>query len=182
MRWLLRHHICGWEHFNMQFNLLVASLYNVVCNFIQTFHLFMSLCLTINAFIFVFHLNMSSFQTSYGLSEQSSLAQLLLSHFSSPSEVPLCLSPWDISLAPWHSSPQFSQSTFSTQYLHLSRGVSAFCWLTLPYCSPPSNATGHNFRENYTCKWAGLGLYWFYLAGPHRKKKNILLALYHIIL
>lgn len=30
MRWLLRHHIGGWEHFNMQLNLLLASLYNVV--------------------------------------------------------------------------------------------------------------------------------------------------------
>lgn len=30
MRWLLRHRVGGWEHFNMQLNLLMASLYNVV--------------------------------------------------------------------------------------------------------------------------------------------------------
>lgn len=30
MRWLLRHRVGGWQCFNMQLNLLMASLYNVV--------------------------------------------------------------------------------------------------------------------------------------------------------
>lgn len=42
MRWLLRNQIGGWEHFNIQTNLLMASLYILFLwqyNFIKTFRL-----------------------------------------------------------------------------------------------------------------------------------------------
>lgn len=168
--------ICSWQVYTM----LLLWQYQ----FIQTFHLFMStitLCLTINAFIFVFHLNMSSFQTSYGLRVNrvhchcSVITQSFFLSFRS-SFVPKPLRNLLGSLA--QPSSIFSVYCFHPAPASPQRG--AFCWLTLPYCSPPSHATGHNFRENCTSKWVGLVLYWFYLARLH--KRNILLAVYHIIL
>lgn len=185
MRWLLRHRVGGWECFNMQLNLLMASLYNVVIVTISVYTDISPLNIHHNP-VFNNKWLYLCFPSEHLLSkphrarewtEFTAVAQLLLSHFSSPSQVPLCLSPLDISLAPWHSTSQFSQYFFHPVPAPLERGVSAFCWLIFLQYSSPSHA---KFREKCTCKWVGQGPSWFYLAGPHGR--HILLSVYHIIL
>lgn len=87
--------------------------------------------------------------------EFTAITQLLLSHFSSSSKVPLCMSPWEI----FFGSFALPFSIFLVYFFHpvpasLKRGLTAFRWLTFPYCSPSSFATGHKCREKCTCKLA----------------------------
>lgn len=130
MRWLLRHRIGGWEHFNMQLNLLMASLYNVVVVTISVYTdisplnvyhnpVFNNQCL----YLCFPSEHMPSFLASYDLrvNRVHCYCSVITQSFFLSFKSSLCLSPWDISLAHWYSPSQFSPCTFSTQYLHLSK-------------------------------------------------------------
>lgn len=124
MKWLLRHHIGGWEHFNIQPNLLMASLYIFVVVAISVYidisplnvyhnPVFNKQCLYL---CFQFE-HMPSFERPTVHCCSSVITQPFLLSFTSS----LCLSPWDISLVHWHSPSQFSQCSFPIQYLHPSK-------------------------------------------------------------